>query len=691
MGGIDGVRCTIALLALAAALALPLASFGGIAGSLHDLSALSTDEDADVCANCHIPHRAQGERLWKLSPTGPQTGWGSRTVAQLCYMCHNATGGGCGGHDVTTTAYSDLSHGYRIDRFPAAPDGSLEVIEKGTFLPYTTTLMDCSTCHNPHDNTYPPFLRETTIDRLCHVCHHRGWVGGVGLANIAADGRSYHPVDVGYLDLDGNRETRLEPFPEALQVETRSGAWMLGPHRQGWRRNEGTIGCQTCHPVHGWNEAGNVGSPPLDGLLRYPAVGQASSPLCQSCHQGGEGSETVGNGADHPINIHSAKNDPYFASGQMAYPAGWPAGAAKEPLCTSCHDVHGGLGRSSLLRTGGDPTWWCLSCHQASSVVPPWHHSSIHNDEGSFTSVLSCEDCHGRDGTWGAHNGFTDFAVTILTTDSKLCELCHLPTNPLAFSPDAHRAATGRSVPFEAATFPALHGRVGGTDSHLVNSPDDDSTFNTRIYRGVWASTGGRSEYGPGGEMLCESCHGVLINAGPLTAAKNPLTGGWQANLLLEPYEDDPPGVSAAEFPDYFPGKTGDALCRTCHTDDKTGYVHYPGAHTIPGYLYAPGQAPQGRLTATIMTTPSDPDAGGCPEVSSADRTDLTLAGFTGAPGAFSYPRANALDCDSCHRPHGADHRAFLAGYGHVIVEFSLGEPKSDSCQECHDTQKGCR
>jgi predicted CXXCH cytochrome family protein len=675
-------------------LASPLPTLGGIAGSLHDLSMITADEETDLCAHCHVPHGAQGERLWKQAPSGPKTGWGSRTVAQLCYMCHNATGGGCGGHDVTQTAYDDLSHGFLIAGYPAAPDGSPEVMETGIFLPYVTTLMDCTTCHDPHDNTYPPFLREASIDRLCQVCHHRVWPGAVGTGNLAPDGRSYHPVGIGYQDLDGNLETRLEPFPDPLQVVTASGAWVLGPHRQGWQRGDGGIGCQTCHPIHGRDDPETgLGVPPLPGLLRFPAAGASSSPLCQACHQGGEAPETVGDGTDHPINVHTPSTDPLFASGVMGYPEGWPSGTAKEPICASCHDVHGGLGGTSLLRTGGNAAWWCLSCHQATAIVPPWHHSSIYNDDDGVTlaSVLSCEDCHGLSGTWRAHNGFTAFAVTVSNTDSALCELCHLPANPLEFTPEAHRGATGRSVDFASATFPALHGRVGGTDSHLVDAIDDDSTFNTRIFTGVWTRSGGVSEYGSSGEMLCESCHGILVNSGPLTAEANPLRGGWQANLLLEPYEDNDPGTGK-ESPDHFPGRTGDALCRACHTDDKVGYVHYPGAHTIPGFTYLPTAAPQGRMTQTLITFPNDPLAEeGCPEISSADRTGATLAGFIGAPGAFSYPALNELDCDSCHRPHGADHRAMLAGYGHVIVEFSEGQPKSDTCQECHDTQKGCR
>ena len=671
---------------------MPGPAFGGIAGSLHDMTKFTSDEDADVCAFCHIPHRAQGERLWRLAPAGPQTGWGSRTIAQLCYMCHNATGGGYGANDVTATAYNDLAHSYRIERYPPAPDGSAEVMEPGAFLPYVTTLMDCTTCHNPHDNTYAPFLREISIDRLCYVCHHRGWSGGVAAQNLSPDGRSTHPVSMDYSDMEANLTTNLEPFPEELQVATATGAWVLGPHRQGHARESGEVGCQTCHPVHGWiDPITGLGVAPLPRLLRFPAAGDAISPLCEACHRGGVG-ETVGTGTDHPIDRRTARSEPYFASGQIAYPPEWPSGALKEPLCASCHDVHGGLGGTSLLRTGGNQEWWCLSCHQASAIVPPYHHSSIYNDDDgvSFTSVVTCADCHGLSGTWNAHNGFSGFLVAVSPTDSALCEVCHQAENPIAFSPDSLRSAGGRSVDFASAQFPALHGRVGGVDSHQVDQPDDDSTFNTRIYKGTWEATGGISEYGPAEELLCESCHGVLINAGPLTNGRSPLHGGWQANLLVEPYEDNSAGTGL-EIPDHIAGNTGDTLCRKCHTDGTTGYVHYPGAHTVPGYAYSPGGAPQGRSTHTILTVPNDPAAGACPEVSSADRTDATLSGHTGAPGAFSYPVVNQVDCDSCHRPHGADDRGVAGGFGNVIVEFSLGQPKSDTCQECHDTQKGCR
>ena len=62
----------------------------------------------------------------------------------------------------------------------------------------------------------------------------------------------------------------------------------------------------------------------------------------------------------------------------VVYPAGWPSGAAAEVTCSSCHDVHGGVAGTSLLRQGGNTAdGWCFSCHDASlALIPAYHHST---------------------------------------------------------------------------------------------------------------------------------------------------------------------------------------------------------------------------------------------------------------------------------------------------------------------------
>jgi hypothetical protein len=176
-------------------------------------------------------------------------------------------------------------------------------------------------------------------------------------------------------------------------------------------------------------------------------------------------------------------------------------------------------------------------------------------------------------------------------------------------------------------------------------------------------------------------------NAGKLlgTGAPARLTGGWVTNLLLEPYEDNSPGVGI-ESPDTFAGPTLSGLCRGCHYSTAEGadptFVHNPSAHTGVDYIYPEEFTPYGRITVGVMTTPNEPIPESCPEVSSADRL--------GAPGRFSYPAPNQLDCDSCHRPHGA-HDASEDDGIRRILEFTGAKAHGTlPCFDCHDTDKQC-
>lgn len=681
------------VLSLAAAFELAGSTLlAGVKGTPHDMTRRTGDIESGPCVYCHVPHKAQGERLWAASPFGPQSGWGSQPIAQLCYTCHNITGGGYGASNAVATAYAPQSHGYVVKSIPPVVAGQLQALPA---LPYVASgILDCTSCHDAHATT-APFLRAGSIDELCKLCHGRENVGAVGTLNSFGspeDPYSLHPTDVPYLDIAGNGLTNLHELPAAFQVPTASDAWRLGGHRVGWVEGGGNISCQTCHPVHGgWDYTlGVMPGAPASNLTPVENLGGSSSALCQACHQGGEAEEQVGQGTDHPVN----RND---GTPAVTYPMGWPQGSAAEVTCSSCHDVHGGVAGTSLLRRGGNTTdGWCFSCHAVLALVPAYHHSSRENDDPALlTSVLSCGTCHGRSGSWTAHNGFQGFKVQADPFRSALCEACHEPQNPLRLSAERYKAATNFTIDFNGAAYPALHGPVRGTGSHLIDTPDDDSIGNCQIKTTPWERTGGVSKYGAGGEIICESCHNLLVNAGVIlgTDATARLTAGWKANLLLEPYEDNSPGVGL-ESPDLIPGPTLSGLCRGCHWSAREGtpasFVHNPPAHTQESYSYPATMTPYGRLTATILTAPVDSRGPACPEVSSADQTAPPSGIGKEAPGAFSYPAANILDCDSCHRPHGADDDSDDDGKKRILEYTAPGEHGTIPCLECHDVNSQC-
>jgi hypothetical protein len=149
----------------------------------------------------------------------------------------------------------------------------------------------------------------------------------------------------------------------------------------------------------------------------------------------------------------------------------------------------------------------------------------------------------------------------------------------------------------------------------------------------------------------------------------SPESAGWESNLLLEPYEDDDPGAGSGTGAN----AVGSGLCTGCHTASGN---HHP----LTGDIVS--------LSGVALRT-----GGG----SFADQTAGPTTGGA-APGTLSYPNSNALDCDSCHRPHQADNDSTVVGAVHGPLTSSDGNPtyhilEVDApnhvytptlCQECH-------
>lgn len=179
------------------------AAYGGIAGTPHDFTVYwVTDE---LCKACHVPHNARtdtGGPLWNHAPTTANfTLYASPTinaspgqpssVSKLCLSCHDGTvglsdfGGGFSG-GVTLgpgdRAYigTDLSNDHPIS---FTYDGALATADGGLVTPASASLvvanvplyggkLECSTCHNVHDNALGGFLRTSNAaSALCLKCH----------------------------------------------------------------------------------------------------------------------------------------------------------------------------------------------------------------------------------------------------------------------------------------------------------------------------------------------------------------------------------------------------------------------------------------------------------------------------------------------------------------------------------------
>ncbi|MHC4692530.1 MAG: cytochrome c3 family protein, partial [Planctomycetota bacterium] len=177
-----------------------------IQGSPHDLSALS---GRDVCGFCHTPHEARPRTpTWshKLSDAvytiyqsssleakvGQPTG-----SSKLCLSCHDGTvalthttKGGPPGVFITPGSANlgtDLSDDHPIS-FVYSEVLSVEDVQirPPSTLPEHLKLdssneLQCTTCHNAHDNQYGKFLVMPNLrSQMCTSCHNLyGWRNSV--------------------------------------------------------------------------------------------------------------------------------------------------------------------------------------------------------------------------------------------------------------------------------------------------------------------------------------------------------------------------------------------------------------------------------------------------------------------------------------------------------------------------------
>lgn len=690
------------------------------------------------CKVCH--DTAAGTpalRGWAGAGSGPATGWGAKSISGLCYKCHDSVGGTFGpGHNMLSNAYDNVSHGYTVTDMPQASEGSAQTGMSTSGLPYVTTAeLECTSCHNVHVSTSRPFNQRASYQAMCNACH-------AGRANNASattepgtlHAYSTHPTAQTLLADTARANLKLVgAIAPNLRVGTPAAPnYALGGHLNDAGGTTGSIDCQTCHAVHGPTQDTPGRN---DQLAIENATGAGGNALCEGCHFGGLAGEQVGSVvaylqaglpageySDHPID--NLVNGSFYPTGN-AIPANWmlatpnldrgaqPYFAGITPACSSCHDTHGGLENTPLLR-GPQPVAgfgamnyndWCFACHTYTQIIPDNHHSVVGN---LATSSLDCGDCHGAAGTtnMNAHNGFFSFAVPISATNSSFCEGCHIADNPTTFVAGGLKG--GQT--YTAATLPARHGVIRDVNTaphnntHQTNEVVNGTNINMDITPD-WvtavpvntAALGYVSQWGGAGSNvpICESCHNILRNGVETARA---LTAGWEANLLLAPYEDDNVGTGTGENNDFYgnttrgAGATGSNMCRACHRGQgatSIDFVHNPGAHTwtsagaaapYSNYAYAANTNPYGRSSALVST-----------DITATCATSRTTADAAGAPGGLSYPALNEVDCDSCHRPHNADADSLDAATNrHLILEITDANWGTTICAQCHDTDVQC-
>lgn len=420
----------IALTARAAAATL------SIVDSPHNLSSSgpgpvhALDEDR-VCIFCHTPHNARTNApLWNRNDSAAAyTPYDSPTLrarpgqptgtSKLCLSCHDGTValGDLVASDTTVTMAgsstmpaghgligTDLRNDHPISfsyaESLAGSDG--QIAPPNAWDPAVKLdaggMLQCTTCHDPHDNQWGAFLvmpnDEATLCRQCHT-----------MADFAATGHATSPATWSGVGRDPWPHTE---FPDVV-----------------------TNACMNCHQSHH--------APGSQELLTADRPEQ----VCLTCHDG-----TVAQ-TDVQASLRKPYRHPIAETGAAHRPGESPLESAGHVTCVDCHNPHrataadadapqvpGVLEGVSGLSAAGTPVdeaqyeyEVCFKCHaddagrrsfsgiarqvastrlidQFSAASPSSHPVVVAATAGEVpslippmdeTTMIGCGDCHGDD------------------------------------------------------------------------------------------------------------------------------------------------------------------------------------------------------------------------------------------------------------------------------------------------------
>ncbi len=192
---------------VASALLEPCANASSIVGTKHDLSSY-TNSSGQICIACHTPHNAQADQLvplWNHAATTTQfTLYSSVTAksvpgqptgySKACLSCHDGTlaldsfggktpaGAGkiSGANNLGTDLSDDhpVSFTYDTNLATAHPGivspASAAFVDTAKTVPLFNGKLECSSCHDAHDNQNTFFLRKSNAgSALCLSCHNK--------------------------------------------------------------------------------------------------------------------------------------------------------------------------------------------------------------------------------------------------------------------------------------------------------------------------------------------------------------------------------------------------------------------------------------------------------------------------------------------------------------------------------------
>ena len=474
-------------------LLLPGASQAGIATTVHNLStsgpgSVRASSEDRICIFCHTPHNSTPSGpLWNRNSGFSYTPYNSSTAVAhpgqptgaslLCLSCHDGTialgkivnpdttismTGGTTMPSGTNRIGTDLTDDHPISfQFTASiANANGELVNPssltGTIKLDANNELQCTSCHDPHNNDLGKFLvMSNRGGALCETCHQK--------TNWASSPHNNSNATWGGVGTD--------PWPYT-----------------DWN-NVSDNACQNCHQPHTANSG--------ERLLNYVAIEDNCSP----CHNGRVAQENImgefSKFSNHPITNNPGVHDPSETA----------IVNSRHVECVDCHNPHAARSTGSpagpLVGVRGVDTngneinpvnreyQVCYRCHADSSGKPnaltprrinqtnvrlefdtgnPSYHpvegAGANNDVPSLlsplttNSVIKCTDCHSNNNISGPRGPHGSTNNTLLerryvtsdpnpysSGDYAMCFKCHSETslrnNASGFPHNIHIGAGG--------------------------------------------------------------------------------------------------------------------------------------------------------------------------------------------------------------------------------------------------------
>ncbi len=511
-------RCWAGRLLAFGILALAPVAQGAIANTVHNLTAtgpgtIKARGVGELCIFCHTPHSAtQTRALWNQALPGTSYKlYTSSTLeatlnqptgaSRLCLSCHDGTLA-LGSLRVPPrsglvtlpplTGRSSLGADLSDDHPVSFVYDSALAIKRGeltdpALLPKSIRLDDtkqlqCSACHDPHDDRYRKFLRmDDRSAGLCTTCHRqRNWSGSTHATSIASwRGAGTNPwPDSPYNSLAENgcqncHRPHSAPHPPRLLSSTQEGDVCLVCHK-------GTVASKNMEQEFLKNSVHPVSSTDWTHEPRENPNTMPRHATCPDCH--------------NPHQVVATTASPPVASGRLrgvrgvTISGGTVTEATSEyEICLKCHGIRDqttlGMMRLDNIRNVR------LEINPSNSSYHPiaaaGKNSTIQVLEPGYTasSIIYCTDCHNNDqwtsgGTWpkGPHGSRfepileREFQQGDPTTESfqsyALCYKCH--TRSTLFS--TGRFPHDKHVREKQASCAVCHDAHGSRQNvHLIN------------------------------------------------------------------------------------------------------------------------------------------------------------------------------------------------------------------------------